>query len=57
LFDEKIGGTFHMACGAGYPDTGNTNKSAVHWDMIAGAQDAEIAADGVVFYRNGQFVI
>ncbi len=57
LFDEKIGGTFHMACGAGYPDTGNTNKSAVHWDMIAGAQDAEIAADGIVFYRNGQFII
>lgn len=57
LFDEKIGGTFHMACGAGYPDTGATNKSAVHWDMICGAQDAEISADGTVFYRNGQFTI
>jgi aminopeptidase len=57
LFDEKIGGTFHTAVGAGYPDTGATNKSAVHWDMIAGAQDAEIAADGVVFYRQGKFGI
>ena len=57
LFDEKIGGTFHMACGAGYPDTGATNKSAVHWDMICGAHDAEISADGTVFYRGGQFLI
>jgi aminopeptidase len=57
LFDEKIGGTFHMAVGAGYPDTGSHNKSAVHWDMICGAQDAEMSADGVVFYRNGQFTL
>ena len=57
LFDEKIGGTFHLAVGAGYPDTGATNTSAVHWDMIASASDAEISADGEVFYRNGQFLI
>jgi aminopeptidase len=57
LFDEKIGGTFHMAVGAGYPDTGATNTSAVHWDMIAGAHDAEISADGMVFYRDGHFLI
>jgi aminopeptidase len=57
LFDEKIGGTFHLAIGAGYPDTGAVNTSAVHWDMIASARDAEISADGEVFYRNGQFLI
>ncbi|MEX2425774.1 MAG: aminopeptidase, partial [Thermomicrobiaceae bacterium] len=34
LFDEKIGGTLHMAVGAGYPQSGSSNKSAVHWDMI-----------------------
>jgi aminopeptidase len=34
LFDEKIGGTVHMAIGMGYPDTGSNNTSAVHWDMI-----------------------
>ncbi len=57
LFDEKIGGTFHMALGAGYPETGSKNKSMIHWDMICDMrQDAEIAADGEVFYRNGQFV-
>jgi aminopeptidase len=57
LFDEKIGGTIHMACGSAYPDTLAVNKSAVHWDMIAGAQDAEIRADGELFYKDGMFLI
>ncbi len=57
LFDEKIGGTFHLALGAGYPETGSKNKSAIHWDMICDMRhDAEIAVDGEVIYRNGQFV-
>lgn len=34
LFDEKIGGTFHAAVGAGYPETGNSNESGLHWDMV-----------------------
>ena len=34
LFDEKIGGTVHFAVGAGYPETGNTNQSGLHWDMV-----------------------
>ena len=58
LFDEKIGGTFHMALGAGYPETGSKNKSAIHWDMICDMRtDAEIAVDGEVIYKNGRFVI
>jgi aminopeptidase len=58
LFDEKIGGTIHMALGAAYPDTGGVNKSAVHWDMICDTRDGtEITADGVPFYRNGEFLI
>lgn len=57
LFDEKIGGTFHMALGAGYPETGSKNKSAIHWDMICDMRsEAEIAVDGEVIYRNGKFV-
>ncbi|MBM3153156.1 MAG: aminopeptidase [Chloroflexi bacterium] len=57
LFDEKIGGTFHMALGAGYPETGSKNKSIIHWDMICGMrQDSEIAVDGEVVYKNGKFV-
>ncbi|MCK6539086.1 MAG: aminopeptidase [Anaerolineales bacterium] len=57
LFDEKIGGTFHMALGAGYPETGSKNKSSIHWDMICDLRtDSEIHADGELFYRNGEFV-
>ena len=58
LFDEKIGGTIHIALGAAYPDTGGLNKSAVHWDLICETRDGtEITADGVPFYRNGEFLI
>jgi aminopeptidase len=57
LFDEKIGGSFHMALGAGYPETGSKNKSAIHWDMICDMRkDSEILVDDVLFYKNGQFV-
>jgi aminopeptidase len=57
LFDEKIGGSFHMALGAGYPETGSKNTSAIHWDMICDMRtDSEIQVDGEPFYKNGQFV-
>ena len=57
LFDEKLGGTFHMALGAGYPETGSLNTSMIHWDMICNMKDdSEVRVDGVVIYRNGQFV-
>ena len=58
LFDEKIGGTFHMALGAGYPETGSLNKSIIHWDMICDLrEDSVILVDGELVYRNGAFVI
>ncbi len=57
LFDEKIGGSFHMALGAGYPETGSKNKSAIHWDMICDMRrDSEILVDSQLFYKNGEFV-
>ena len=57
LLDEKIGGSFHMALGAGYPETGSKNRSAIHWDMICDIRhDSEILADGEPFYKDGQFV-
>lgn len=34
LFDEKIGGTVHIALGRAYPECGGINKSAFHWDLI-----------------------
>jgi aminopeptidase len=58
LFDEKIGGTVHVALGAGYPDTGSKNKSTIHWDMICDMRkDSEIHVDGELFYKDGQFVV
>jgi aminopeptidase len=58
LYDEKIGGTLHMAVGAGYPETGSVNRSAIHWDFICDMrQDSEILVDGELFYKNGQFQI
>jgi len=58
LFDEKIGGTVHMAVGAGYPNTGSKNESAVHWDMICDMRSGgEIIVDGELFYKDGEFQV
>jgi aminopeptidase len=57
LFDEKIGGSFHVALGAGYPETGSQNRSAIHWDMICDLrQGGTIHVDDELLYRNGEFV-
>jgi aminopeptidase len=58
LFDEKIGGTVHMALGASYGEAGGRNESAIHWDLLAGMREGgEIYADGEVIYRDGEFLI
>jgi len=58
LFDEKIGGTVHIAVGASYPQSGGKNTSSVHWDMITDMRDGgRIYADGKVIYKDGQFVL
>jgi len=58
LFDEKIGGTIHMALGKGYPITGSQNQSAIHWDMICDMRDGgQIFVDGELFYESGQFLV
>ncbi len=56
LFDEKIGGTIHMAVGAGYPETGSRNRSAIHWDMIKDMKQGRVYADGNLVYEGGRFV-
>ncbi|MEM1109264.1 MAG: aminopeptidase [Planctomycetota bacterium] len=60
LFDEKIGGTFHAAVGAGYPETGNSNESGLHWDMVCDlrpdAGGGTITVDGEVISKHGRFV-
>ena len=47
LVDEKMGGTVHLALGRSYPETGGTNESAIHWDMICDLRDGgRLTADG-----------
>ena len=58
LLDEKIGGTVHMAIGMGYPETGGTNDSAVHWDMVCDLrQGGAITVDGTELQRDGKFLV
>lgn len=55
LFDEKMGGTVHMALGAGYPDSGSKNRSAIHWDLIRDLRGGgEVWVDGELFEKNGK---
>lgn len=57
LYDEKMGGSFHLAFGAGYPETGNCNKSALHWDLIASlGEGSRVTLDGKPFCIGGKFV-
>ncbi|MFA5554761.1 MAG: aminopeptidase [Phycisphaerae bacterium] len=58
LFDEKIGGTIHMALGTSLAEAGGVNESAIHWDMLADMhQSGQIFADGELVYENGNFLI
>lgn len=57
LFDEKIGGTVHMAIGDSMPEAGGKNKSSLHWDMLCDMRNGgKIYADGELFYENGKFI-
>jgi aminopeptidase len=56
LFDEKIGGTVHFALGAGYPETGNSNQSGLHWDMVVDLRPGgHIEIDGEKINVDGKF--
>ncbi len=58
LFDEKIGGTIHLALGQSYKDTGGLNESAIHWDMICDLrQGGQMFVDGVLIQENGKFKV
>ena len=67
LFDEKIGGSIHMAVGASYPEAGGKNVSGLHWDLIKNMKGdktgkenkigGKIYADDVLIYENGKFLI
>jgi aminopeptidase len=57
LLDEKIGGTMHLALGAGFAQAGGTNTSALHWDLICDLRaEGEVLADGELVWKDGAFV-
>jgi aminopeptidase len=58
LFDEKIGGTIHLALGQSFPEIGGRNASGLHWDMVCDLREGgEVYADGELIYRAGRFLI
>ncbi|MEA2131537.1 MAG: aminopeptidase [Solirubrobacteraceae bacterium] len=58
LFDEKIGGTVHLALGRSYPETGGKNESALHWDLICDLrQGGRLTADGATILQDGRFAV
>jgi aminopeptidase len=58
LFDEKIGGTVHLALGSSYPESGGKNQSGIHWDMLCDMrQGGEIYADDELIYQGGKFLL
>jgi len=58
LWDEKIGGTIHIALGRAYPENGGTNKSAIHWDIVKDMrEDGEVYLDGKLIFQKGKILI
>lgn len=58
LFDEKMGGTIHIALGAGFEEIGGRNVSGLHWDMICDMRNGgRITVDDELFYESGEFKI
>lgn len=57
LLDEKMAGTVHLALGRSYAETGGTNNSALHWDLICDLRKGgSVSVDGELLIRDGQFV-
>lgn len=58
LFDEKIGGTVHLALGRSIPESGGKNESTIHWDMLCDMRNGgRIYADGDLIYESGTFLV
>jgi len=57
LFDEKIGGTMHVALGSAFKELGGVNDSALHWDLVCDLRaEGEVYADGELVWRAGRFL-
>ena len=58
LFDEKMGGTIHLALGQSFAEVGGRNQSTLHWDMVCDLrQNSEVRVDDVLFCKDGRFTI
>jgi len=57
LFDEKIGGTIHLAFGMAYPINGGGNNSAIHWDIVKDMKAGKIVVDNKTIQENGKWLI
>jgi aminopeptidase len=58
LYDEKIGGTVHLAFGRAYRECGGSNQSALHWDIVKDLRhQGAIYLDGTCVFESGQFVV
>jgi aminopeptidase len=58
LFDEKIGGTCHLALGRSFPLLGGDNASAIHWDLVCDLRSGgRIEADGEPLLIDGKLVV
>jgi aminopeptidase len=57
IFDEKIGGTMHLALGDSYSESGGKNESTLHWDLVCDLREGEVYADGELCYKNGRFLL
>jgi aminopeptidase len=57
LFDEKIGGTIHVALGSSFSELGGLNDSKLHWDLICDLRaEGEVYADGEIVWKQGRFL-
>jgi len=57
LFDEKMGGTIHLALGQAYKDNGGGNDSSIHWDIVKDMSKAKIILDGKIVQQNAKWKI
>lgn len=60
LFDEKIGGSFHLTPGAAYERADNGNRSSIHWDLVCIQRPehggGRIWLDGMLLREDGRFL-
>lgn len=58
LYDEKIGGTIHLALGRAYPESGGDNQSSIHWDLVKDLRtDGTVLVDGNPALVDGKLLI